>query len=182
MSRNARELATERRNLEAMLLAEFPLARAMGLGVHAWDGERLELGCPLHANTNAHQSAFAGSQFSLAALCGWSLTYLALARARIDASILFVNADIACQRPLTGDLLARCDASMHPEIEEEIARVANEGKCRLRLTVTVDAVASVDAVGAGAMPHPGQPASLPKGRDLPASVLHGTYALRRRDP
>lgn len=172
MSRSAPQLETERQELEAMLLAEFPLARAMGLNVHAWDGERLALGCPLHANTNAHQSAFAGSQFSLAALCGWSLTYLALARAGVDASILFVDADIAYQRPLTGDLIACCDATMHPEIEEEIARVTDVGKCRLRLTVTVDAKASVDAN-----------ASVPASTDrtLPASVLHGTYALRRRD-
>jgi thioesterase domain-containing protein len=165
---NASDLAAQASRLQQMLHAQFPLTRAMGLRVHTWDGARLELACPLAPNVNAHQTAFAGSQFALAALCGWSLVHLLLERHGVDASILFVNADIGYQRPLTGDLVACCDAALHPEVEDEIARAAGTGKSRLRLTVTIDAATPAAAVAGGTPP-------------LPASVLHGTYSLRRRD-
>jgi thioesterase domain-containing protein len=97
------------RALEARWHEEIPISAAMGVGVQAFDGERLRVQAALAPNVNVHGTVFAGSLFSVAALCGWGLVYLQLLEQHIDAAILFVDGRIRCLAPATADVTAQAD-------------------------------------------------------------------------
>ena len=69
------------RALESRWHAEIPISATMGIRVDRFDGVVLGASAALGPNTNVHGTAFAGSQFSLAALCGWGQVWLQLALA-----------------------------------------------------------------------------------------------------
>lgn len=102
------------RALEARWHREIPISAAMGIGVVGFEPAArpadtvLTVRAALAPNVNVHGSAFAGSLFSAASLCGWGLVYLQLRRAGLEGSIVFVDGRIRCLKPVRGELLARC--------------------------------------------------------------------------
>lgn len=81
----------------------------MGITVAGFDGARLELRAALAPNVNVHGSAFAGSLFSLASLCGWGLLHLQLQCRGLSGSIVFVEGSIRCLKPVRDDVGAACE-------------------------------------------------------------------------
>ena len=55
----------------------------MGIRVAAYDGTSLKLTAPLAPNINHKSTAFGGSLYSLAVLCGWGIVHLKLAEAAL---------------------------------------------------------------------------------------------------
>jgi len=94
--------------LQARWHEEIPISAAMGIAVESFDGARLEVRAALEPNVNVHGTAFAGSLFSLAALCGWGLVHLQLQRQGLGAAIVFVEGRIRCLKPVRDDVIARC--------------------------------------------------------------------------
>jgi len=85
----------------------------MGVTGESYDGATLKLAADLEPNINIHGTAFGGSQYSLAALCGWSLLRLRLEDQSLDAEIVLGSARIDYRRPVRSRLIARasCDAA-----------------------------------------------------------------------
>jgi thioesterase domain-containing protein len=103
----ALDLAALARALETRWHEEIPISAAMGIAVVDFDGTRLDVRAALAPNVNVHGTAFAGSLFSLAALCGWGLLHLQLQRRGLDSAIVFVEGRIRCLKPVRDDVTAR---------------------------------------------------------------------------
>ncbi|MGA0838451.1 MAG: YiiD C-terminal domain-containing protein [Pseudomonadales bacterium] len=96
------------RALEARWHAEIPISAVMGIRVLGFGAGGVTTAAPRAPNVNVHGTAFAGSQFSLASLCGWGQVWLQLAARDWSASIVFVGGNIRCLAPVDADMEARC--------------------------------------------------------------------------
>lgn len=124
--------------LEATFARDFPLTHHIGVRIGRYTGDLLELTAPLGPNVNAHGTGFAGSSYSLAALCGWGLIFLRLREADIAATLVMTRAEVQYDQPVTSDLVATCDVSALPEpFADVLHSVATSGRARLALPVTV---------------------------------------------
>jgi len=115
--------------------AEIPISATMGVKVHRFDNTVLEVTADLTPNLNIHGTAFAGSLFSVAALCGWGQVYLQLQAAGLAGSIVFVDGRIRCLAPAREDLRARC--SWHAAAAEQLARLHQTDRTRITLDLQV---------------------------------------------
>ena len=119
----------------------------MGISVLNFDGRQLAVGKALAPNVNVHGSAFAGSQFSVASLCGWGQVYLQLALGGQHASIVFVEGTIRCLKPVRDDVTARCQ--WNAEAAATLEALAASGRTRVRLDVTLESGGQVAAEFSG---------------------------------
>lgn len=141
------------RDLETVWHREIPISAAMGIHVTAFDGHRLEIAAPLAPNVNVHGTAFAGSLYAIAALCGWGATYLALRLRSLDAHIVIAEGRIEYHRPVTERIVASC--TLNPDtMSAAFDRLASAGKARFPLVCPI----GVD--------------------DAPAATFLGSYAVR----
>ena len=71
--RRSRALTADEAFVDESIAATMPPAEALGIEVEALDAASgaLSLRAPLAGNTNVHGTAFAGSLYSIAALCAW---------------------------------------------------------------------------------------------------------------
>lgn len=143
------------RALESRWHAEIPISATMGIRVDRFDGVVLEASAALGPNTNVHGTAFAGSQFSLAALCGWGQVWLQLALAAeaettadpagqsagrttlSDSSIVFVEGHIRCLAPVDTDMVASC--AWTDDAAAALAKLAVRDRTRVLLIVALTA-------------------------------------------
>lgn len=112
------------RALERRWHREIPISAAMGIAVREFDGQRLGVSAELEPNRNVHGTAFAGSLFSLASLAGWGQVYLQLERRALEGSIVFVEGNIRCLRPVTAEVIAWASWS---EAAEDVLRALAAG-------------------------------------------------------
>ena len=80
----------------------------MGIRVASFDGASLILDAPLDPNLNHKSTAFGGSLYSIAVLCGWGLLHLKLAEARLHKHIVIQESNIRYLHPVVQDLHAEC--------------------------------------------------------------------------
>jgi thioesterase domain-containing protein len=93
--------------LQALLHREVPLSGHMGVAAESYDGANLVLSAELAPNINIHGTAFGGSMYSLAALCGWALLRLRLEDLSLDAEVVVGSARMDYRRPVRSRLIAR---------------------------------------------------------------------------
>lgn len=122
--------------LERTLHSEIPLSQAMGIRVTAYDGTSLKLAAPLTPNINHKCTAFGGSLYSLAVLCGWGMLHIKLAEAGLHKHIVIQEADIRYLRPVDQDLHAECtlDATA---LQRFLRTLAKHGRARPALDVVI---------------------------------------------
>lgn len=106
----------------------------MGVRVLSWHERTLCITAPLRDNRNIHGTGFAGSQYALAAICGWGALTLRLAELAIDASILTTGGTIRFDVPARADLVAICDLGPHEALFE---RLRAEGQVTFPLACEV---------------------------------------------
>ena len=94
--------------LEHTLHSEIPISQAMGIRVAHYDGATLRLTAPLAPNINHKSTAFGGSLFTLAVLCGWGMVYLKLAEAALHKHIVIQESNIRYLLPVDQDMQAEC--------------------------------------------------------------------------
>jgi thioesterase domain-containing protein len=135
------------RQLERRWHLEIPISSAMGIKVQSFADEELTLRAALKPNVNVHGSAFAGSQFSLASLCGWGQLHMQLARRGLDASIIFVDGRIECLKPVRADMTARC--RLTEEAAVALDGLAKAGRRRCRLSTRIESGGDLAATFTG---------------------------------
>ncbi|MFA5826100.1 MAG: thioesterase domain-containing protein [Gallionellaceae bacterium] len=99
---------TPAQKLEQTLHREIPISLEMGITVSAYDGKQLRLAAPLAPNINHKCTAFGGSLYSLAVLCGWGLLHLKLEEAGLHKHIVIQEADIRYLLPVDQNMQAEC--------------------------------------------------------------------------
>ena len=122
--------------LEHTLHAEIPISLAMGIRVAGYDGAILKLAAPLAPNINHKSTAFGGSLYSLAVLCGWGMLHLKLAEAGLHKHIVIQESNIRYLRPVGQDMQAECcldDAAL----QNFLQTLGKYGRARLSLDVVI---------------------------------------------
>lgn len=122
--------------LELLMRSGIPLARAMGLRVVDFDGDRLALAAPLAPNVNDKGCAFGGSIASLLTLAQWGLVNLKLAEAGLDAEVYVADTSLRFLAPVWGELHAEAfvDGDPWPAFFETFA---SAGKARVEVHAEV---------------------------------------------
>ena len=114
-----------------------PITRAMGIKAVNYDGTQLRLSAPGASNLNDKQTIFAGSSYTIAVLCGWSLLFLKLAERGVNADIAVYKGEIIYSKPATGDFYALCNAPQQDDIGEFFTTLATRKKAKMTLTTKV---------------------------------------------
>ena len=123
--------------LNNTLEQSIPITRAMGIKAVSYDGTQLRLSAPGASNLNDKQTVFAGSSYTIAVLCGWSLLFLKLAEHRINADIAVYKGEINYSKPATGDFYALCNAPEEDKIAEFFSTLATGKTIKVTLTTRV---------------------------------------------
>ncbi|GAB5605886.1 YiiD C-terminal domain-containing protein [Sideroxyarcus sp. TK5] len=123
--------------LTRFLHEHIPLTATMQLQARVYDGERLELAAPLAPNVNDKGTAFGGSLYNIAVLCGWSLLRLKLNEAGLNKkNIVIHEANTRYLLPVTGELRATC-ALTSDALTEFMQPLQKKGRARITLTVAI---------------------------------------------
>jgi thioesterase domain-containing protein len=122
--------------LQQTLHHEIPLSREMGISVVSYSGDQLIFAAPLKPNINHKATAFGGSLYSLAVLCGWGMVHLKLAEANLHRHIVIQEAEIRYLLPVAEDMQAECylDAEV---LQRFFATLKKHGRARLALKVAI---------------------------------------------
>lgn len=122
--------------LEQTLHHEIPLSREMGITVVSYNGNQLILAAPLKPNINHKSTAFGGSLYSLAVLCGWGMLHLKLEEAKLRRHIVIQEADIRYLLPVAEDMQAECMIN-EEALQRFLATLKKHGRARLALKVVI---------------------------------------------
>lgn len=122
--------------LERTLHEEIPLTRALGIRVVAYDGASLQLAAPLAPNINHKCTAFGGSLYSLAVLCGWGLLHLKLRETGLHKHIVIQESNIRYLLPVADDLLAECTIKQEA-LDRFMRTLQKHDKSRIALDVAI---------------------------------------------
>jgi thioesterase domain-containing protein len=117
---------------------EIPISAAMKVEVVEFANDRLVVRAPLAPNINVHGTAFAGSLYALAALCGWGMTWLQLKSRHIDGGIVIADGHIHYAAPVQQEIVASCSFG-GAELETAMARLTSTGKTRFKLDCVINA-------------------------------------------
>jgi len=119
------------------ILTHIPLARAMALGVDAYDGDSLTLSAPLAPNSNDKGCAFGGSLVSLMTLAGWGLIKLAMDRHGRDCDIFVQDSDVRYAAPVWNDFVAVARLVNGESFAAMFETLAARGRARARVRCIV---------------------------------------------
>jgi thioesterase domain-containing protein len=137
------------RYLEERIIAEFALARHIGVVVERADQSGMVLSAPLDPNANYKGTAFGGSLYSLAVLGGWAWVTWYLAETRLPADAVIQESSIRHIVPVTGMLRA----AVLPPDDGQIAHFrkmlerAGRGRIRLEVRIHQDELLAVEFTG-----------------------------------
>lgn len=120
-----------RKRVEQQLLDDIPLARAMQLGISAWDGESLRMSAPLSPNVNDKGCAFGGSLVSMMTLACWSLITLAAEQAGEPCDIYVQDSTVRYLQPVWGDFDAEARLALNQSWASFFTTLHARGKARL---------------------------------------------------
>jgi thioesterase domain-containing protein len=123
--------------LEREILGAIAPARAMGLGVTAYDGNSLTLSAPLAPNVNDKGCAFGGSLVSLMTLAGWGLIKLALDRAGRDCDLFVGDSDVRYLSPVWNDFSATARLVDRESFQAMYEALTARGRARTRVRCVV---------------------------------------------
>jgi thioesterase domain-containing protein len=122
--------------LEQILHNEIPISRALGIRLAGYDGASLSLYAPLEPNLNHKSTAFGGSLYSLAVLCGWGLLHLKLAEARLHKPIVIQESSIRYLHPVEHDMHAECSLG-DAAFNKFLRTLEKHGRARISLDVVI---------------------------------------------
>lgn len=127
--------------LQSIWHTRIPISKAMGIQATGYDGVTLSARAGLTENVNVHGTAFAGSLYAIAALCGWGMTWLKLKEQGLQGSIVIASGHIDYARPVTADIDVACRFDADAQLEA-MDKLRATGKCRFELSVEIGAGAA----------------------------------------
>jgi thioesterase domain-containing protein len=122
--------------LEHTLHSEIPLSQTMGIRVTSYDGASLRLTAPLAPNINHKSTAFGGSLYSLAVLCGWGLLHIKLAEMGFKKHIVIQEGNIQYLLPVNADIQAECQLD-EAALKRFLRTLSRHGLARLSLNTRI---------------------------------------------
>ena len=123
--------------LQNRIVAEFPLARHLGVVIESADDSGLVLCAPLAPNANHKGTAFGGSLFSVAVLAGWAWVTRYLASSDITADAVIQESTMRYLVPVEGVLRATLTAPDRASTDKFLRMLQRAGRGRIELTVDI---------------------------------------------
>ena len=125
------------RELQELIYETIALGSAMQLEVRQLDGNSAALVAPVRgANFNIHDTAFAGSIYSLCALTAWGLVHMRLLKEDLEADVVIARAEISYRLPVYENIQTYCqlDEKAYREFHTQLLE---HGKARIDARVEV---------------------------------------------
>jgi thioesterase domain-containing protein len=126
-----------REYLQNRIVAEFPLARHLGVVVESADDSGLVIYAPLAPNANHKGTAFGGSLFSVAVLAGWAWVTRYLATSDIVADAVIQESTMRYLVPVEGMFRATLLTPPPAQIEKFRKMLHRAGRGRIGLNVDI---------------------------------------------
>jgi thioesterase domain-containing protein len=129
-----------REYLQDRIVAEFPLARHIGIVVETADDDAVVLRAPLAPNANYKGTAFGGSLYSLAVLTGWAWVTRYLAARGVLADAVIQASSMRFLAPVRGELRASAAAPAAAQIDKfrKMLQRAGRGRISVRVEINYD--------------------------------------------
>ena len=124
-------------DLQALILGEIPMARAMDMTLRDYDGAQLSIAAPLAPNINDKGCAFGGSLVSLMTLCGWALVELALRRRGEDCDVFVAESTVRYLAPLWQDFRSDATLAKGADWDTFFRTLETRGKARIEVDCVV---------------------------------------------
>jgi thioesterase domain-containing protein len=121
-------------DLEKNIRAGIPISEGMDFRIQALDALAIQVSGGAKENLNVHQTAFAGSLYSICTLAAWGLTFSKLPA---NCALVMAKAEIEYLRPVHGEIIAKAVLTSE-QSEIFITQLQQVGKARLDLQVSVD--------------------------------------------
>ena len=114
-----------------------PISEKMGYEIVDISGTAIDTRAPLQLNINIHNTGFAGSLYSIAALTAWSLCHHAIASHQLDTSLVVAKANIDYYRPVESDIECHCE-TVSDEMKTFIDTLQQGQRAKLNLEVIIN--------------------------------------------
>jgi thioesterase domain-containing protein len=125
-------------SLQERILAEIPLASAMGVEVRSSSGDEVVLTAPLAPNINHKNTAFGGSVHSVAVLACWALVTTVLQEEGLDSDYVVIqDSRIDYRTPVDGNFEAWAGWDSESSKEKFLDTLRRRGRARASLCATV---------------------------------------------
>jgi thioesterase domain-containing protein len=124
--------------LQNRIVAEFTLAKHIGIVVESADDAAVVLRAPLEPNANYKGTAFAGSLYSVAVLTGWAWVTRYLAARGLAADAVIQESSVRFLSPVQGELRASTAAPSDAQIDKFRKMLQRAGRGRIRLRVEIN--------------------------------------------
>jgi len=142
-SQEKKNQSEEEQWIASSIAKTMPPAAQLGIDVECYnvsDDGSLSLSMPLEGNTNVHGSAFAGSLYSVSALCAWYTLVCHLRRNRLDHeyTVVIKSAEIHYKRPVVAPrIITRCVLPETEICEAFLNELERAGKATLPICGTI---------------------------------------------
>ena len=123
--------------MQSLVHETIPISRQMEFQVLSLDNSGIKSRAPLAPNINIHNTGFAGSLYSLAALTAWSYATHLVDYHGLKAELVIASANIRYLRPVTDKIECIC-ATGKREMQRFIDTLAAGNKAKLELEVSVN--------------------------------------------
>jgi thioesterase domain-containing protein len=122
-------------HLQQIIYDTIPLSRAMMLQISHVDANAIKVTAPVAtANANIHNTAFAGSIYSICALSAWALLHNRLMQENVPAEVVLAQADIRYLLPIKENINASCSIE-EDDYQSFYEHLQNHGKASISVVV-----------------------------------------------
>jgi len=123
--------------LQLVLHNEIPITQTMQISVAHCDAFKVELSAPLAPNINHKCTAFGGSLYSVAVLCGWSFVYHQMKLNQLSGHIVIQHSEVNYSHPVDGAINAICEIDDKKILSKFITCYRRKNRARIKLQVKI---------------------------------------------
>ena len=130
-------MSLNKKQLQQKIHSTIPISEKMGYEIVDISETAIETRAPLQLNINIHNTGFAGSLYSIAALTAWSLCHHNIALHKLDTSLVIAKASIEYYKPVESAIECHCGAGVD-EVGKFISSLQQGQRARLKLEVIIN--------------------------------------------
>jgi thioesterase domain-containing protein len=121
--------------VQQALYKHIPLAKHLGIKIEKFTGNDFSILAPLEPNLNDKGTAFGGSLYSIAVLCGWGFLQLKCSDAKLKVETVIHKAQVKYMLPVNGEFTAK--TSLSESEWSHILPILQKGQ-KIRIPLSVD--------------------------------------------
>lgn len=121
--------------LETLVHQEIPITKALDIHIAELSQQSIRVTAPFETNKNLHNTAFAGSIYTVATIAGWSLVSSIAANHQLQGSVVLAKAEIQYKKPINGELIAECILDDQQLLDNFVASFKRKKRARINLAI-----------------------------------------------